>query len=287
MIPVLDRPLVTEFAQLALDVYEDKGDNNLRETEFNPLWRKIDQWPREGDWTRNTRTISTINPRQDVGLNSHQHTIKTDYDQNTGFYSAFYENFMTKVCVIAIRGTDSFLDVIADYDYVMNKVTKQYEEAKEFVFLMRDYYLESGPKKIYVCGHSLGGIVAKMIAPLTGFDTIAFNSPGVREYLQHRHLPSHYFGNDRDRNDPQQIITYCAKADPIGNLRHDNDIGHYRFVDVKGGEQIPENDDRLKSSEFIKDSFYDSKNLFLLTKYHKMIDMYEALKNSECQYDRI
>ncbi len=240
MVHFFDRSLVVEFAQLALDVYNNPNDNKLRETEFNQFWKRIGEWPRPDDVARTTRVISTVNPRE-PGLTSHQHVIKTDYDCHTGFYAALYENFSTKVGVIVIRGTDPavFLDLVADYNYVMNKVVTQYEEAIGFTHMIRNHYALSGMKKIYVCGHSLGGIVAKMIAPLTGFDTIAFNSPGVMEYLVKRHLPSHCLKARKvpykDAFDEQKIITYCAKGDPIGNLRHDNDLGPYKFVDVLGG----------------------------------------------------
>lgn len=116
---------------------------------------------------------------------------------------------------------------------------------------------------------------------------IAFNSPGVKEYLINRHLPSHYFGKDRDRNDPQQIVTYCAKGDPIGNLRHDNDLGPYKFVDVLGGKQIPEKDDRLNNETFLKYTIKNKNEYVFLTKFHGMSDMYHALKESEYRHDRV
>ena len=222
----LDRPLVVELAQLALDAYNSPTEDNLRQNEFNQIWAKVDEWPRKDDFTRTVGVGKT-----------------TDYDQYTGFYASFYENIATGVGVIAIRGTDSTLDDIVDIEYVSNKAFAQYEEAISFFHTVKNHYLFSGIQKIYVCGHSLGGILAKMVAPITGYDTIAFNSPGVREYLDLRHLPTHYSGIKatpyKDAFDRQQIITYCARADTIGNLRHDNDLGSYKFVDVKGGQQIP------------------------------------------------
>ena len=95
---------------------------------------------------------------------------------------------------------------------------------------------------------------------------------------------------------------------PIGNLRHDNDFEPYKFVDVKGEEQIPEQYDRIDGKK-IKESLYDifdgatSFNTDLIDKgiseipkyekylvknglgYHSMNDMYESLKKSEYQYD--
>lgn len=148
----------------------------------------------------------------------------------------------------------------------MDKVTSQYDEALCFWFSIHNYVKLRKISKLYVTGHSLGGIIAKMISPLTGCDTIAFNSPGVREYLQRRKLPAH------KRTATQTIITFCAKADPIGNLRHDNDLGPYRWVDVEGGKQIPESEDRLKSLTYLEDCRVG-------VKYHGMLEMYKALKN--------
>ena len=118
------------------------------------------------------------------------HTTKFgDCDEKNGFYAAFYKNFTTGIGVLVIRGTDSLHDGLADAEYVMNVATSQYKEAKTFWHIMKDHYLFSDVKKMYLCGHSLGGIVAKMIAPMTGLDTIAFNSRDVKVYLINRHLP--------------------------------------------------------------------------------------------------
>ena len=277
-----DKTKVTNFAQLALDCYNDPKDDDVRNNEFNRLWRKVDQWPRKDDYKLTTDVNGSV-----------------DYDMYTGFYAAFYVNTATGVGAIAIRGTSmttNFTDYIADGDYVFDKVVDQYDEALKFVKLIQNSFQWSALKKKYVCGHSLGGILAKMIAPRTGLDTIAFNSPGVVQYLKKRKLP--YIRapfSDARCSIPQRqtIITYCANGCPIGNLRHDNDVGPYKWLPVLGEKRIPDQDDRIKNvvgndalaalfpSEFVKTALSN------LLDYHKMGDMYAALKKSNYSNDRI
>ena len=85
----------------------------------------------------------------------------------------------------------------------------------------------------------------------------------------------------------QKIITYCANGDPIGNSRHDNDVGSDKWLPVKGEARIPDQSDRVKNvfendalaaifpSEFVEDTVKA-----YLTKYHSMKDKYQTLKNS-------
>lgn len=263
---LLIRPWVTEFAQLSLDVYNDPKNDSLRRDSFSKLWVRIQEWPRKEE-----RTVTISNPRiaPRTVLSDH------DYDEASGFYAALYKHILTGIGVLAIRGTDASVlpDIVADYDYIMNKVTAQYEQVMRFWFSIRHFTGLRKINKLYVTGHSLGGIIAKMISPITGCDTIAFNSPGVREYLQRRELPTY------KRTIEQKIITYCARADPIGNLRHDNDLGKYMWVDVKGGEKIPDSEDRLNSWEFLRDCKVG-------TEYHGMADMFKALKSGEYRNGR-
>ena len=268
-----DKTKVTDFAQLALDCYNDPKDDDVRNNEFNKLWRKVDQWPRTDDYKLTTDVNGSV-----------------DYDMYTGFYAAFYVNTATGVGAIAIRGTSNttnLTDYLADADYVFDKAVEQYDEALKFVKLIQNAFQWSALKKKYVCGHSLGGILAKMIAPRTGLDTIAFNSPGVVQYLKHRNLPytkSNFNDSSSSISRKQTIITYCANGCPIGNLRHDNDVGSYKWVSVKGEERIPDQHDRIYDKVFINAAIDAG---ITLTKYHKMGDLYKVLKTSEYKNDRI
>lgn len=276
VVPFSEKIPVIHFAQLALDCYNDPGDDDLRNN-FNKLWVRVDEWPRKSSFHH-----SYLN----VGPGGTTHgTMNDNYeaDPKTGFYASLYKNILNGVGVIAIRGTSSVLDDITDGEYVFDKVTDQYSEALEFVARVKRNQRFKDLKRFYVCGHSLGGIIGKMIAPRTELSTIAFNSPGVREYLIKRNLPSflkHPFLE-------QKVVTYCANGDPIGNLRHDNDVGSYKFVDVLGGEKIPDDHDRLNDLTFIKDVIFDKGVHFKFLKYHGMGDMYKAIKRSQFKNDKI
>lgn len=270
MTPYEEKTPVIHFAQLALDCYNDPNDDNIRKY-FNKLWVKVDQWPRKNDFKLTTQVNGTV-----------------DYDIYTGLYAAFYVNSFTGVGVIAIRGTSSLLDGIADEDYAFDKFNYQFSEAKNYAEIIKSSHTWSALKKKYICGHSLGGIVAKVIAPMIGFDAIAFNSPGVKEYLKKRHP---FYAKKSSAN--QRIVTYCAKGDTIGNFRHDNDFEPYVFIDVNHGQKLDDKIDRLATlPSLIKESFIEKKDgeIHMRTPmtYHSMKYMYTALKTDNIhKNDRI
>ena len=189
---------------------------------------------------------------------------------------------------------------------------KQYEEALKYVSKIKALY--PNVKKLYVCGHSLGGIVAKMIAPRTGLNTVAFNSPGVVQFLKAKNLP--YFRAPISNAMcavpmSQTVITYCANGDPIGNLRHDNDVGVYKWLPVLGEKKIPDNEDRIDGKNLVKGLLDMSNGIFdandaefdkglseipgyekavveaRLLNFHYMKLIYEALKKSDYKNDRV
>ena len=92
----------SELAQLALDVYNDPDDNDLRKNSFNKCWIKMDSWPKSLGLSMNS-----ISRAQKAPPNG-----KNDQDRFSGFFSQYYLNNITGVGVIAIRGTDSFLDFL-------------------------------------------------------------------------------------------------------------------------------------------------------------------------------
>ncbi|WP_222435711.1 hypothetical protein [Fluviispira vulneris] len=86
----------------------------------------------------------------------------------------------------------------------------------------RSFLYEKIPIK-YVCGHSLGGIIAKIIAPQTGCHTCAFNSPGVLEYMHARKWSVHI------KND-QVIRTYVANRDEVGEMKYYAELGERVYL---------------------------------------------------------
>jgi len=260
------------LAQLAMDVYNGSDVIELRDLPasqggFNKLWNKIASFPLQ------------------------------DADPKTGFYAAYYLNTATRNTVMAIRGTDSIIDGIVDMFYADNSDTfsllglkpsglidravlesvnlfirskldpvfQQVRQAKSFFsYISKDNYWKKAPRT-YICGHSLGGIVAKIIAPQLKCDTIAFNSPGVGEYLDHQNLSRCTAGIN--------VRTYLAEGDPIGNLRRDNDVGDHKFVQVKDGQHILEEHDRMADREYFK-----AVARARLLNYHPIKYMYHTLK---------
>jgi hypothetical protein len=193
----------------------------------------------------------------------------------TYFKAAFYVNRTYRCSVFVIRGTVpiEFMTLIADlgygrnFGYVINHMYRQ--AVKFYVETYKPYLKIFRENPIVACtGHSLGGILAKMIAPVTGLST--FNSPGVKQYLSENKLPMGLHAN-------QEIITFYARGDAIGNFRRDNDFGSHIPLSVKG---------------FSKDIEYTSLNKILTyngvehllrtdTKYHGMALMFQHLNKME------
>ena len=295
MTPYEEKTPVIYFAQMAMDCYNDPKDDEYRK-QFNKLWIKADQYP------KNSWGIA-----RNIGKPS-----SADEDPKTGFYANFYLNHVTNVGVMAIRGTDSLLDGLADVTYILSKAIEQYDQAIRYFESLKSRY--SDMKKFYICGHSLGGIVAKMIFPRTKVNTIAFNSPGVVQYLKENNKPYVKSGSSDARCVPMidpYAITYCANGDPIGNLRHDNDVGAYKWLPVLGEERIPDQADKIDRKNLIKGLLDASTGIFdgnvdeykkgvneipefdkaayfaRLVKYHGMDDLYTALKQSSYKNDRV
>ncbi len=282
---------VLDFARLALDVYHDPKDRELLRKEFNPLWQKIDEWPRKAVFQH---SFLNVGPG---GTTHGKMNGSRETDPKTGFYASFYRNMATDVGVLVIRGTDSIMDGIEDYHYATNLHVDQYAQASTFWHIIKDYYLITDAKKLYICGHSLGGIIAKMIAPITGADTIAFNSSGVTEYLKNNHLQCQRASYD------QVVVTYCANGDPVGNLNHVGDISEYRFLSVLGEEKMSDLFDKIEPNQIensiqkMKQGLYNHSKKEIIEaynslpeydqlaitnkmKYHSMNIMYKALKDS-------
>lgn len=193
----MDYPIkvpVVEFAQLSLDVYESKQDNDLRASGFNKDWVKIHSW---------------TSPNQ--------------------FHASFYKNHLTNVGVMAIRGTSTMPEALADGAFGVGlfgpKNMIQIKDAFEYFSFLEGNIFWRGTKGKYVCGHSLGGMLAKAIAPITTLNTIAFNSPGMNKFLIDNHYKVTF-----DNPSTQKQITYSATKDIIGNITNIYDNGTYVLI---------------------------------------------------------
>ena len=228
----MDYPIqvpVLEFAQLALDVYDDPDANDVRPG-FNKAWAKLNTW--------------------------------TSMNQ---FHATFYKNMVTNVGVLSIRGTVTsiFPTLIADSQYGIgefdSKNMSQFTDAIKFYIFLQTYPLWKETKEKYVTGHSLGGMLSKALAPITGLNTIAFNSPGMNKFLKENNFSSNLVLN-------QKQITYSATYDTVGNLLNLYDNGKYILVDTP-----KENDTKL--------------NELNLMHFHGMKLMYNSIKNGPNKND--
>lgn len=87
--------------------------------------------------------------------------------------------------VVAIRGTDSALDIItSDFEIALKKIPIQYIKALKFYNKFLDVKNKNKHNiaknaNIYITGHSLGGAIAQLIAVKKGVRAITFNAPGM------------------------------------------------------------------------------------------------------------
>ncbi|HZZ88879.1 MAG TPA: hypothetical protein VFE13_11170 [Caulobacteraceae bacterium] len=93
----------------------------------------------------------------------------------TGRLNGFQAATFTQagVTVMAFRGTAQGMDVLADLKLGTGMNTTYFSDAE-------DYAADIPPgDNIYVCGHSLGGAIAQVVANRGGYKMVTFNAPGV------------------------------------------------------------------------------------------------------------
>lgn len=153
-----------------MDVYNDPAEDDIRKNYFNANWI--------AGPTNNHRGQK----KYDRAAMSYSEYPSYSCPE-TGLYARVYNHKYANYSVLAIRGTEGkFNDFATDAGYMLNYTElQQYEDAREFYYEMLKYLKKHKPIQ-YVCGHSLGGILAKMIAPNTQVTTCAFNSPGVLDF---------------------------------------------------------------------------------------------------------
>ncbi len=181
---------VVDLAQLSLAVY------GLNESNFNPLWSEV----------------------------------KSYTDSNLGLKMSLYLNSVKKIGAVAIRGSDNEANVVEDLKYVVYAdLHNLYKSIIQFVGTVKKGKLYPGYKIDYITGHSLGGIMAKMVAPVTKTTTIAFNASGVRTYCIQNRL---------NTNISSVVKTYISKGDIVGHFREVEDFGNHYEVVVNGVKEI-------------------------------------------------
>ena len=152
----------------------------------------------------------------------------------SGFFACIYQNFSTKECVLAVKGTN-FLsedDLISDAKFGLDSLfmrkyfLPELKELQKYMYLMQVHYPEY--KYTTLTGHSLGGILSKLGSASTLTDklepvvnkVLAFNSSGVSAALNN-------MGFNPIICHPKKIETIITNGDDVGNLCKINDIGKY------------------------------------------------------------
>lgn len=99
---------------------------------------------------------------------------------NLSFGAVCFRNLSNQL-VLSIRGTDKFLDILADIDIFNNDLSIHCIELIKF-FNEKVAKLVFGDEKIIIIGHSLGGYLAQILVLLypNKFDKLyTYNAPGV------------------------------------------------------------------------------------------------------------
>jgi pimeloyl-ACP methyl ester carboxylesterase len=99
-----------------------------------------------------------------------------------GFQAATFNG--EGVTVIVFRGTSQAMDVGADLRLGVGMNTSYFSDGE-------DYAAQAARPgdNVYVCGHSLGGAIAQVVANRGGYKMVTFNAPGVAVFAS-RNLAS-------------------------------------------------------------------------------------------------
>ena len=94
----------------------------------------------------------------------------------SGSWNGFQAATFTKegVTVIVFRGTSQAMDVGADLRLGTGMNTSYFSDGEKYAASAA-----APGDNVYVCGHSLGGAIAQVVANRGGYKMVTFNAPGV------------------------------------------------------------------------------------------------------------
>jgi len=101
--------------------------------------------------------------------------LRKDFHASRGGLNGFQAATFVKgnITVISFRGSAQAMDFVADAKLGTGMNSTYFSEGEAYA---RPYL--SNPL-VYVCGHSLGGAIAQIVANRCGFRMVTFNAPGV------------------------------------------------------------------------------------------------------------
>jgi tetratricopeptide (TPR) repeat protein len=157
---IRDKPTPYVYALLSQRTYDpDRDDNTLK------------------DWDK-------VATSQDL--------LKDSQFAKNDYFGIAYRNKNTNELVIAHRGTKTLKDLKSDMHIALGKVPEHYEPAKLFLTRVKEKY---GNPYISHTGHSLGAVLAELLAYEDGTSAVTFDSPGTRNILEN--LRGTEFDNQR------------------------------------------------------------------------------------------
>ncbi|HEY2783416.1 MAG TPA: hypothetical protein VGJ05_00440 [Fimbriiglobus sp.] len=100
---------------------------------------------------------------------------RTKFHSSSGGLNGFQAATFVRgaVTVISFRGTEQAMDGVADVKLGSGMNSTYFSDGEAYA---RPYL--NNPI-VYVCGHSLGGAIAQIVANRCGFKMVTFNAPGV------------------------------------------------------------------------------------------------------------
>lgn len=128
-------------------------------------------------------------------------------NKRDGFYAVALHN--CEEMLIALRGTDFYNfnilqmvlsglceqeqlaanltakiesdDLYSDLQIALGKIPRQYKSAEAFIANLSKLYPGN---KMVITGHSLGGLLAQLVAAKFGIETVVFDSPGAKKMIE-------------------------------------------------------------------------------------------------------
>ena len=101
-------------------------------------------------------------------------------DPTTGFACALYRREASRDCFLAYRGTSptDWGDIVTDIGIGLRRLSPQFVQAMGS-FGTASFHAGGDQHILGVCGHSLGGALAKFVAASRGKLCYSFNGPGI------------------------------------------------------------------------------------------------------------
>lgn len=162
---------------------------------------------------------------------------------SSGYQGIAYINKTTQDVVIAHRGTYNLANVKTDINFFLTKHFDGYADAAAVFSKQVEKQIKKNQVEHYRLshtGHSLGGMIAEVMAYDQKLSAVTFESPGAREILERNIKTSSEPYKKLDPVQEQKIVTYLSDPNLI-NTAHQHIGRQYRlFQTYKPNESYSE-----------------------------------------------